>query len=403
MKMEGNEDFQTQPQCYLRNLSMKKISQLDPGFLLSRTLGIVSTLVFFLPAALIGQQYQQTNLVSDTLAEGTNPPDPNLKNAWGISRSTTSPWWVSDKMAGVSTLYNGSGVKTPLTVTIPHTAQTAIGSPTGQVFNGSNDFAVAPGKPALFIFVSLDGTISAWNPGVNPTNAIQKVPGSTKSVLTGATIAEVEGQRFFYVADLEAGKITVYDTNFNLVEVGENEFDDGEHAFEDEQIPKGFAPFNVQNIGGNLYVAYAKQNQAKTFVDFGAGLGFVDVFSPRGRLLLRLEHGDWFNTPWGLTLAPSDFGKFSHKIIVGQFGSGEILAFDAITGRFEGKFNDQNNKVISIDGLWALEFGGGLPASDPPNQPDNALFFSAGPNKGHDGLFGTLTPVAAELTEGSDQ
>jgi uncharacterized protein (TIGR03118 family) len=125
-------------------------------------------------------------------------------------------------MAGVSTLYNGSGVKTPLTVTIPHTAQTAIGSPTGQVFNGSNDFAVAPGKPGLFIFVSLDGTISGWNPGVNRTNAIQKVPGSTKSVLTGATIAEVEGQRFFYVADLEAGKITVYDTNFNPVEVGEN-------------------------------------------------------------------------------------------------------------------------------------------------------------------------------------
>jgi len=174
---------------------MKKIGHLDPGFILSRTLGIVSTLVFLLPAALIAQQYQQTNLVSDALAEGTNPPDPDLKNAWGIARGTTSPWWVSDSMAGVSTLYNGSGVKVPLTVTIPHTPETAIGSPTGQVFNGSNDFAVAPGKPASFIFVSLDGTISAWNPGVNPTNAIQKVPGSTKSVLTGATIAEVDGQR----------------------------------------------------------------------------------------------------------------------------------------------------------------------------------------------------------------
>jgi uncharacterized protein (TIGR03118 family) len=384
---------------------MKKIGHLDLGFLLSRTLGIVLTFVFLLPAALVAQQYQQTNLVSNTLAEGTNPPDPNLKNAWGISRGTASPWWVSDSMAGVSTLYNGSGVKVPLTVTIPHTPETAIGSPTGQVFNGSNDFAVAPGKPASFIFVSLDGTISAWNPGVNPTNAIQKVPGSTKWVLTGTTIAEIDGQRFLYVADLQAGKIKVYDTNFNPVEVGENEFDDkpDEHAFEDEQVPKGFAPFNVQNIGGNLYVAYAKQNQTKTFVDFGAGLGFVDVFSPRGRLLLRLEHGDWLNAPGGLTLAPTDFGKFSHKIIVGQFGSGEILAFDAITGRFEGKFNDQNNKVITIDGLWALEFGDGVPASDSPSQPDNALFFSAGPNKGHDGLFGTLTPVAAELTEGSDQ
>jgi uncharacterized protein (TIGR03118 family) len=257
----------------------------------------------------------------------------------------------------------------------------------------------------MFIFVSLDGTISAWNPAANPTNAIEKVPGSTRSVLTGVTIAEVNGQRFLYVADLEAGEIKVYDTNFNPVEVGKNGFGDkhGGNIFEDAQVPKGFAPFNVQNIGGNLYVAYAKQNQTKTFVDFGAGLGFVDVFSPNGSLLMRLEHGDWFNAPWGLTLAPTDFGPFSHKLIVGQFGSGEILAFDALTGRFEGKFNDQNNKVISIDGLWALEFGDGVPTSDPANQPDNALFFSAGPNKGHAGLFGTLTPVTAELTEGSDQ
>jgi uncharacterized protein (TIGR03118 family) len=299
-------------------------------------------------------------------------------------------------MAGVSTLYTGSGAKQPLTVTIPHTPQTAIGSPTGIVFNGSTDFAVAPGMPGLFIFVSIDGTISAWNPGVNLHAAIQKVPGSAKAVFTGATIAQVDGRRLLYVADLEAGKIKVYDTDFQPIRVRE-------HAFDDDDLPPGFAPFNVQNIGGNLYVAYAKQNQTKTFVDFGAGLGFVDVFSPRGRLLMRLEHGDWFNAPWGLTLAPTDFGAFSHKLIVGQFGSGEILAFDAITGRFEGKFNDQNKAVININGLWALAFGDGLPNSDPPNQPDNALFFTAGPNMGHDGLFGILTPVAAELTQGNDQ
>jgi uncharacterized protein (TIGR03118 family) len=350
----------------------------------------------FLPATLIAQQYQQTNLVSDTQIEGTNPPDPTLKNPWGIARGTTSPWWVSDNMAGVSTLYNGAGVKQTLTVTIPHTPETATGSPTGIVFNGSTDFAVAPNMPGVFIFVSIDGTISAWNPGVSLHAAIQKVPGSAKSVLTGATIAQVEGRQFLYVADLEAGKIKVYDTDFNPVKLDED-------AFDDDHLPPEFAPFNVQNIGGNLYVAYAKQNQAKTFVDFGAGLGVVDVFSPRGHLLMRLEQGDWFNAPWGLTLAPTDFGGFSHKIIVGQFGSGEILAFDAITGRFEGKFKDQNNAVISIDGLWALAFGDGVPTSSAPNQPDNALFFTAGPNRGHDGLFGTLTPVAAELTQGNDQ
>jgi uncharacterized protein (TIGR03118 family) len=253
------------------------------------------------------------------------------------------------------------------------------------------------GLPGLFIFVSIDGTISAWNPGLpNRNAAIPVVPGSTKAVLTGATIAELEGHRYLYVADLEAGKIKVYDADFEAVKFDED-------SFSDDEIPREFAPFNVQNIGGNLYVAYAKQNQTKTFVDFGAGLGFVDVFSPRGRLLMRLEHGDWFNAPWGLTLAPTDFGAFSHKVIVGQFGSGEILAFDAITGRFEGKFENPNNSVISINGLWALAFGDGVPSSDPLNQPDNALFFTAGPNFGHDGLFGTLTPVKADLTQGNDQ
>ena len=378
---------------------MKKTNHVDPASLWRRALKIVSAFVLFLPATLIAQQYQQTNLVSDTQIEGTNPPDPDLKNPWGIARGTTSPWWISDNMAGVSTLYDGSGVKQTLRVAIPHSPQTAIASPTGIVFNGSGDFDVAPGLPGKFIFVSIDGIISAWNPGVNPNAAIQKVPkvpGSTKSVLTGATIAKVEGRRFLYVADLEAGKIKVYDTDFEPVNFGED-------AFDDDYRPPGFAPFNVQNIGGNLYVAYAKQNQTKTFVDFGAGLGFVDVFSPRGRLLLRLQDGDWFNAPWGLTLAPTDFGTFSHKVIVGQFGSGEILAFDAITGRFEGKFKDRNDKVISIDGLWALAFGDGVTTSDPPNQPDNALFFTAGPNFGQDGLFGTLIPVQAELIQGNDQ
>jgi uncharacterized protein (TIGR03118 family) len=197
----------------------------------------------FLPATLIAQQYQQTNLVSDTQIEGTNPPDPTLKNPWGIARGTISPWWVSDNMAGVSTLYNGAGVKQTLTVTIPHTPETATGSPTGIVFNGSTDFAVAPNMPGVFIFVSIDGTISAWNPGVSLHAAIQKVPGSAKSVLTGATIAQVEGRQFLYVADLEAGKIKVYDTDFNPVKLDED-------AFDDDHLPPEFAPFNVQNIGG---------------------------------------------------------------------------------------------------------------------------------------------------------
>jgi uncharacterized protein (TIGR03118 family) len=384
---------------------MKTNNHPDPRSL-RRTLNVVSAFVMLLPAAVFAQQYQENDLVSNTITEPTtppNPPDPNLKNPWGMARGTTSPWWVSDNMAGVSTLYNGGGVKVPLTVNIPHTPGTATGSPTGIVFNGSpTDFIIpmgltGAGLPGMFIFVSLDGTISAWNGGLPNRNlATQVVPGSTKAVFTGATIAQIEEKRYLYVADLEAGKIKVYDTNFKPVEVDEE-------AFDDDYIPRGFAPFNVQNIGGNLYVAYAQQNETKTFVTFGAGLGFVDVFSPRGRLLMRLEHGDWFNAPWGLTLAPSDFGTFSHKLIVGQFGDGEILAFDAVTGRFEGEFKGPSDAVISIDGLWALAFGSGVPNSDPTDLPDNALFFTAGPNKGNDGLFGTLTPVPADLIQGSDQ
>jgi uncharacterized protein (TIGR03118 family) len=149
-------------------------------------------------------------------------------------------------------------------------------------------------------------------------------------------------------------------------------------------------------------VAYAQQNQAKNLVVFGAGLGFVDVFSPRGRLLMRLEHGDWFNAPFGLVLAPTEFGSFSHKLIVGQFGSGEILAFDAITGRFEGKLRDQNDNVIVLPGLWGISFGAGQPS--PQNSgPANALFFNAGINQGMGGLFGNLTPVSSDLTQGGDQ
>jgi uncharacterized protein (TIGR03118 family) len=381
---------------------MKTNSHLNAGFLRRRALTFVSACVLASPAALFAQQYQKTNLVSDLGTLGAHTVDPKLKNPWGIARGPSgNPWWVSDEKSGVSTLYNAQGtpanVLNPgangLVVTIPPSVPPpSIGTPTGVVFNGSaNDFRVAPPGVAqtFFLFVSLDGTISGWDPAANPTTAIRKV--STKSVLTGATIAQIEENRFLYVADLEAGKIRVYDSNFQPVEVDED-------AFDDDHLPPGFAPFNIQNIGGDLYVAYAKQDQAKTFVTSGTGLGFVDVFSPRGRLLMRLEHGDWFNAPWGLTLAPSDFGTFSHRILVGQFGSGEILAFDAVTGRFQGKLRDQNNHSIALKGLWGLAFGAG----DQTSGPANTLFFNEGLN-GNDGLFGTLTPIATDIESGNGQ
>ena len=327
--------------------------------------------------------------------------DPQLKNPWGIARGTGSPWWVSDNASGVSTLYDGTGKKQTLVVTIPHTSQTAAGSPTGIVFNGSSDFEVSTSNPAIFIFASFDGTISGWNPGVDLHKAIQKVSGSADSILTGATIAQIGDQRFLYVADIKKGEITVYDTTFTAVKLSQT-------AFHHAHVPKGFTPFNVQNIGNNLYVTYAQQNQTKTFVTFGAGLGYVDVFSPDGQVLMQLQHNGSLNAPWGLTLAPSDFGSFSRRVIVGEFGSGWISAFNAVTGQFIDNFKDQNNNVISIDGpgaLWSLAFGDGQPNSDPAGQPANALFFTSGPlvNGVFHGHFGTLTPIMSDLTQGSDQ
>ena len=406
---------------------MKSNSHLHPGFLRRRTLSLVSACVLACPAASFAQQYQQTNLVSDLGTLGSQTVDPNLKNPWGIARGPSgNPWWVSDEKTGVSTLYNAQGKPANplnpggngLVVTIPPSVPPpAVGTPTGVVFNGStNDFRVAPPGVAqtFFLFVSLDGSISGWDPAANPTTAITKV--STKSVFTGATIAQIGNERFLYVADLKDAKIKVYDSNFKKVEISESRFDGDmglvddngfgrerdfarENAFEDHELPSGFAPFNVQNIGNNLYVAYAKQNQARTFVTSGTGLGFVDVFSPRGRLLMRLEHGNWFNAPWGLTLASSDFGTFSHRILVGQFGSGEILAFDAVTGRFEGKLRDQNDNNIALQGLWGLSFGAG----DQTSGPANTLFFTEGLNGANDGLFGTLTPIASDIDPGNGQ
>jgi uncharacterized protein (TIGR03118 family) len=344
------------------------------------------------PLTTFAQQYQQTNLVSNSNQPGVVTVDPNLINPWGIARSSTGPWWVADKGKGVSTIYNGGGQPAPPTlVTIPSAGQAPAGSPTGIVFNGSSDFDVASGKPGIFIFATFDGTISAWNPGVNPSVAIVKVNATPGSVLTGATIAESKGNRFLYVADLHEGKIRVFDTSFSPVK--------NEPVFRDGHLPAKFVPFNIQNIGGNLLVAFAHQNAAKNFVTFGADLGAVDVFSPEGNLLLRLERGSWFNAPWGLVQASTDFGTFSHSILVGQFGSGEIAAFDATTGQFQGKLEDANSNVISIPGLWGIAFGAGNANSGAPND----LYFDAGIDQGAGGIFGFLAPVASDLTQGNDQ
>jgi uncharacterized protein (TIGR03118 family) len=362
--------------------------------------------LFSLATSLCGQQtqhYKQTNLVSDVpgMAAAT---DPNLVNAWGMSRSSGSPWWISDNGTGLTQLYTGAGAPVALgqpcptgpnvnCVIIPtgDPNSSPTGTPTGQVFNGATDFQLTPNNPARFIFVTEDGTVSGWAGGPKATI---KVNTHSASVFKGAALATATTKsggtaNFLYVADFRKARVAVYDTNFSPVHLGED-------AFQDEELPDGFAPFNVQNIGGNIYVAFAEQDSVKHDEVDGPGLGYVDVFSPTGGLLHRLQHGQFLNAPWGMTQAPSDFGAYSHDILVGQFGSGWILVFDPVTGRFKGTLNDASNNPITIDGLWDIAFGSG--AISPTTNtfvsgPSNALFFSAGIDHEAHGLFGMITAV----------
>ncbi|MGH9759346.1 MAG: TIGR03118 family protein, partial [Blastocatellia bacterium] len=304
-------------------------------------------------------------------------------------------WWVANNNSGTSTLYNGQGtpfpVGNPLVVNVPPPPNSSSAStPTGIVFNGSTDFALAPGMPAVFIFVTEDGTISGWNPGIDPHNAVLKVNNSPQAVYKGATIADVNGKHFLYVTNFRTAEIEVYDTNFQRVRVFP-------FAFRDFFVPFGFAPFNIQEIGKNLYVTYAKQDAAKHDPVGGAGLGFVAVFSTSGEVIQRLQHGTFFNAPWGVALAPGDFGEFSHEILVGNFRGGQIAAFNPATGNFLGLVENPDSSVLTIDGLWALSFGNSGNAG-----PYNTLFFTAGIQNEAHGLFGTLTAVAAEQ-DGDEQ
>jgi len=376
-----------------------------------KSLLVLSLSLFLLPALAQAQHYKQTNLVSD-LAGMAPTVDPNLKNPWGLTRSPGgSPWWVGNNNSGTSTLFNGSGnpinifteaggaVGNFVVVPPPGFAPGTQSTPTGVVFNGSPadfilDKGTPAGKSAIFIFATEDGTISGWNPGVNipsggnppSTNAVLEVDNSDKggpdgAVYKGATSGEIAGHRFLYVTNFRKARVEIYDTNFKPVRLGDD-------AFEAEEIPHGFAPFNIQNIGGTLFVTYAKQDAARHDDVAGDGLGFVEIFTPAGKHIGHLQHGDWFNAPWGVVWTTRDFGEFSNAILVGNFGSGRIAAFNGFTHKFIGFVKNPDDSILAIDGLWSLTFG-----NDANAGPANTLFFTAGINNETDGLFGTITPV----------
>jgi len=389
---------------------------------------VVSTMSF----ACFGQHYKQTDLVSNT--SGLAPvTDPQLVNAWGLSRGSGSAWWVSDNATGFSTLYNGAGVKQSLIVTIPPADPTnkkaPTGSPTGTIFNGSQtDFLLPPGQPAVFLFCTADGTIAGWNPNVAlaqgaappSTNGITVVRTTDGSAYTGLTSAFIDDKTYLYAANFAKARVDVYDNTFKRVSLSGRNSNANTPAeeerslkspFVDDKLPHGYVPFNVQAIGNDIVVTYVLHEEGSPFETDGPGLGFVDIYSSTGVLLQRLEHGDWLNSPWGVALAPLDFGRFSHDLLIGQFAgggdtqsSGYIAAYDLATGKFDGLLQDASGKPLAINGIWAISPGNVSPSSsDASAAPAAQLYFTAGPNHGSSGLVGYLTAVSSELTEGNDQ
>jgi uncharacterized protein (TIGR03118 family) len=340
-----------------------------------------------LPAA---TGYYKHNLVSDQpgVADFT---DPNLVNAWGLATSATSPFWTCDAGTGLSTVYAasntpGAGLGTPnatLKPTVPGAGGSLKGTCTGIVANtATTSFNISTTasptlRPASFIFDTEDGTISAWANGVDPAHAILVVDNSKTAVYKGLAIVATPAAQL-YAANFRTGTIDVFDSSFKPVALAPG-------AFSDFAIPAGFAPFNVWNIGGNLYVTYAKQDANKQFDVPGPGNGYVAVFDPSGRLMKTLISGGPLNSPWGVAIAPATFGKFANDLLVGNFGDGTINAFDPNTGAFLGTLQDADGKNIVIPGLWALLVGNGGNGGD-----KDSVFFTAGPGGQKHGLLGSI-------------
>ena len=352
--------------------------------------------------------YGVTNLVSDITALGGQVIDPNLKNPWGVAFTpAASPFWIADNANGLSTLYDGNGTIVPLVVTIPCPPTAGQGSscpqsssPNGLVWNPTTSTTTGflvplTGKVASFIFDSEDGTISAWTGGLTPAdNAVLAVDNSTEpsaklgAVYKGLAVGVNVNGVFLFATNIRAGTVDVFAPAPAGSTTGHYVPATTDGGFKDPNMPKGYAPFGIQNINGDLFVTYAKQNGPKHDDVAGRGDGFVDVFDTDGHLLRRFASGGTLNAPWGVARASFAFGGFSGRILIGDFGDGKINVFDN-NGTFLDHLKDTDGKPISIDGLWTLTLGGGAKSSS------DTLYFTAGPNGETDGLFGTITPVSS--------
>jgi uncharacterized protein (TIGR03118 family) len=323
--------------------------------------------------------YLVHNLVSDQSGVADHT-DPNLVNAWGLTSLAASPWWIADNGTDKATVYDAAGnpfpTSGPIVVNVPS-------APTGAAANPGSGFVVSNGSAsgaATFLFSTEEGKILGWNRTVSATQAVVAVDDTTQhAVFKGLTLSP-DGS-LLYATDFHNGRVDVFDSGFHPVTTA--------GAFVDPRIPSGFAPFGIQAVNGQILVTYAKQDAQRHDDVAGQGNGFVDAFDTSGKLLARVGTHGQLNSPWGLALAPSTFGRFSGDLLVGNFGDGRINAFAMRSdGRFEpaGGLRMDSGHRIAIDGLWSLQFGHGAAV----NGPTNTLFFTAGPGDEQHGLFGTI-------------
>jgi len=340
--------------------------------------------------------YSVHPLVSDG-ALPADHVDPSLQNSWGIAFNPNGAVWVGDNKTNTATLYDGTGTKVALgsfpEVHLPPGAN-GDAAPTGIVFNSSSDFAISHGgatAPTVFIFAGENGTIMGWSPTVDLGNAFVEFADKTGGAsYKGLALAQNGQGNFLYATDFHNAKIDVFDKPFSRVKLN--------GAFNDPGIPQGYAPFGIRNIQGDLYVTFAKQNADRTDDVAGAGLGFVDIFDPDGNLIRRVATRGPLNAPWGIALAPADFGKFSNRLLIRNLVDGTIESFDAASGAFLGQLRMPNGAALKLDNLWGLSFGNGL-----LGQPANSLFFTSGPGNEQHGLCGRIDAVAGSGVDAGEE
>ncbi len=335
--------------------------------------------------------FLQTNLTSD-IPGNASFSDPNLQNAWGVAFAPGGPLWIANNNTGTTTLYNplgqpqsitGSGPASVIGIPTPSGVSNGVATPDGLVYNGTSSFDVSLDGvtgPSTFIFATEDGTISGWNDVVSPDHAVLAVPSPINgAVYKGLALISNAGGNFLLATNFHDGTIDVFNSSFTKVNLS--------GSFTDPNLPAGFAPFNVQEIGGQIYVTYALQDAAKHDPVGGAGNGFVDIFDTNGNFVSRFASQGTLNAPWGIVQAPAGFGTFGGDILVGNFRDGHISAYTT-GGAFQGQLQDASGNPLVIDGLWTLVFGGGGQSGDP-----NTLYVTAGPSAETHGLLASLTPA----------